>query len=99
MQVFVQVLGCRLSKPTVLTVAVDELLAKLFKPSVEESNCFVEVARATAFAKASLSLDLLVDMPDLATLGETGRSSLSHGLLLSAAGRPLRDLYSSAHFY
>ena len=34
-----------------------------------------------------------VDVPDVAPFDESGCSYSSHGILLSAAGRPLRDLY------
>ena len=63
-----------------------------FHPVDQEALCLLQTRGATTLRNPSIPRHSLVDVPDPTPLDEARRSYTSHGLILSAEGRPLRLL-------
>src|SRR5437588_2771574 len=93
-----QILRGGLTKTSARPHPIDGGLPDLLKPEGEIALCFREVTCSSAFAKRAVSADLLVDMPDVATLMQPCAPGTPHDLppFSNVPGRPLRRLHSSA---
>src|SRR6056297_3422472 len=81
----------RVPKRPLGSFAVDRRPAGPLYPHGQVELRLIKLRLSCALAQASASYPL-VDVPDIAAFDESGRSHSSHGFLLRAVGRPLRDL-------